>query len=344
MSLDSRLQDIWYGKSVLARLLMPLSWLFHLVLSLRRLAFSIGLLHSYRVSKPVIVVGNITVGGTGKTPLVLWLASALQDAGHCVGIVMRGYGAQRSAMPRDVHADSDPAEAGDEAVLIARKSSAIVVASRDRVAAARRAIERGASIIVSDDGLQHYALARDIEIAVVDDSRALGNGLLLPAGPLREPAMRLQSVDVVAVNMRESLPQQPHFEYQAAGLKQTVVRYRLRIDGAQSLLTGQLRSLESFKQTPVHAIAGIGHPAAFFASLRNAGLQVDARALPDHARISAAEVAFADRYPVLMTEKDAVKCRAFADERMWMVLVQVDMSESDTQRLLDRVNAVRVGA
>ena len=344
MSLDSRLQQIWYGKSTLALLLAPLSWLFRLALLMRRFAFRIGLLRSFRVSKPVIVVGNITVGGTGKTPLVLWLAKALQDAGHCVGIVMRGYGADHSVVLRDVHADSDPLEAGDEAVLVARKSNAIVVVCRDRVAAARRAIERGASIIVSDDGLQHYALARDVEIAVVDRSRALGNGLLLPAGPLREPAMRLQSVDVVAVNMRESPPQAPHFEYQAAESKQAVIHYRLHIEGVQSLLTGELRSLASFGQTPVHAIAGIGNPAAFFASLRTAGLDVDAHALPDHAAIGISDVAFGDRAPVLMTEKDAVKCQAFADERMWSVAVQVSMSESDAQRLLDVVNAVRTVA
>src|SRR5215831_16978855 len=184
--IDSTLQRIWYGRSPLALLLLPLSWVFIALAALRRLLYRSGTLKAVRVAKPVIVVGNITVGGTGKTPLVIWIANALGERGHRVSIVTRGYRGTSPQWPRDVTAESSTSEVGDEAVLLAKCTRAIVVAGRDRVAAAERAIELGAEIVLTDDGLQHYRLARSMEIAVVDAARRFGNGLRMPAGPLRE--------------------------------------------------------------------------------------------------------------------------------------------------------------
>jgi tetraacyldisaccharide 4'-kinase len=324
-SADSFMQRVWYDGEApwLSVLLMPLSWLFRGVATARRSAYRSGWLRSYRVQRPVIVVGNITVGGTGKTPFTIWLAKHLQARGLRVGIVLRGYGGRSERWPREVTAQTSWEEVGDEAVLLAQRTGAIVVAGPDRVADARRAIELGADIVLSDDGLQHYRLARDCEIAVIDGKRGLGNARLLPAGPLREPAARLSEVDLrVLRGSQERVRELP-----SGAIGQVSITSIL--DEAVSLTTGERRRVESFTGTPVHAIAAIGHPAAFFASLTALGLEVQGRPLADHARLTRADISFDDRRPVLMTEKDAVKCRTIADERHWVVRMDVRMSAAD---------------
>lgn len=330
--MDAWLQRVWYQRSLWVWVLWPLSWLFAAVAAVRRGAYRVGVLRTIRVSQPVIVVGNITVGGTGKTPLVIWLAQQLATRGYRPAVITRGYGGASKSWPLDVSADSDPALVGDEAVVIARRSGVPVVAGPDRIADARQAIARGANVIISDDGLQHYRLARDFEIAVVDGSRGLGNGMRLPAGPLREPRGRLDTVGVVAVTVRLD---QGSISSDLIRHKPVIVQRVIR--EAHSLRKSEVRPLSAFAARPVHAIAGIGNPETFFAALRACGLDVDSRPLRDHASLSKEDLTFNDNAPVFMTEKDAVKCRGLADERCWAVPLQVEVH--DTERLFAKIAA-----
>jgi len=317
-------QRIWYGRSPIAWLLLPLALLFALVATIRRALYKTGALRVVRVAQPVIVVGNITVGGTGKTPFVIWLAEALRARGKIPGVITRGYGGHSKIWPRDVGPNSDVTEVGDEALLLVQRTQAIVVAGPDRVRSAQRAIERGANVIISDDGLQHYRLSRDFEIAVIDDERRFGNGLRLPAGPLRQPVRRLLEVDAVIRNCRTSA----NTAHELLNHPLTVIMYG-RIEIARSLTTGESRSLSAFAGTRVNAVAGVGNPQAFFAALSAQGLQVNSRALPDHAQIDAADLHFDDGLPILVTEKDAVKCRTFANSRVWVVPLEVHLDQAE---------------
>jgi tetraacyldisaccharide 4'-kinase len=332
---DWFLQRMWYDRHAqwFSLVLLPLSWLFRLVVAARRLAYRIGLLSSIRVARPVVVIGNITVGGTGKTPFTIWLADQLQRKRKRVGIVLRGYGGRSDHWPRDVDQDSAPQEVGDEAVLLAKRTAAIVVAGPDRVAAARRAIERGAEVVLSDDGLQHYRLARDREIVVIDGRRGVGNRRMLPAGPLREPVSRLAQADLRVVSWRDgsARPLTP---------VPATIQACARLTHAVALIGGETRSLDAFKGTRVHAVAAIGNPQQFFAALQEIGIEVAPHPLPDHAQPTADDIRFADQLPVLMTEKDAVKCRAIADQRHWAVRMDVMVSEQDAaavHAMLDRL-------
>ncbi len=332
---DWFLQRVWYDRHApwFSLVLLPLSWLFRLVVAARRVAYSIGLLSSIRVARPVVVIGNITVGGTGKTPFTIWLADQLQRKRKRVGIVLRGYGGHSDHWPRDVDQDSAPQEVGDEAVLLAKRTAAIVVAGPDRVAAARRAIERGAEVVLSDDGLQHYRLARDREIVVIDGSRGVGNRRMLPAGPLREPVSRLAQADLRVVSWRDgsARPLTP---------VPATIQACARLTQAVALIGGETRSLDAFKGTRVHAVAAIGNPQQFFAALQEIGIEVAPHPLPDHAQPTADDIRFPDQLPVLMTEKDAVKCRAIADQRHWAVRMDVMVSEQDAaavHAMLDRL-------
>lgn len=339
---DLTLQRLWYeGRSRwLLIFLFPLSVLFRLIAAVRRLAYRSGVRHAHRVSRPVIVVGNITVGGTGKTPFVIWLTQFLQGQGRSVGVVLRGYGGHSAHWPREVHADTPTSEVGDEAVLHATRTGAIVVAGPDRVAAAARAIELGAEIVVCDDGLQHYRLGRDAEIAVADAQRGFGNRLLLPAGPLREPVSRLRTVDLIVKTQRSMQSVEPL----VSGLSEIVAQ--ARIGDAIGLLTRATRPLESFRGARVHAVAGIGNPQAFFASLRSAGLEIVEHPHPDHVALKREDIVFDDGAPVVMTEKDAVKCRAWADERHWAIRLETVVSPEDSARvghLIETVMRSRAG-
>jgi tetraacyldisaccharide 4'-kinase len=340
MRFDLALQRVWYesGSPWSAPLLIPLSWLFEGIVALRRLLYRAGVLRSIRVERPVVVVGNITVGGAGKTPFVIWLASQLQARGVRIGIVLRGYGGHSAHWPREVVATTAWWEVGDEAVLLAKRTGAIVVAGPDRVAAARRAIELGAEIVVADDGMQHYRLARQMEIAVVDELRRFGNERLLPAGPLREPRSRLASVDLTVITQRSSRAVAAAIP---AGLGKHVVATPGLAD-AISLTSGERRPLAGFRDRPVHAVAGIGHPQAFFAALTAAGLQVRAHPFPDHAALRREDIVFGDGLPVLMTEKDAVKCAAFADATHWMAPLDLQIVEAEAETVLELVSQLRV--
>jgi tetraacyldisaccharide 4'-kinase len=337
--MDRFLQSVWYERKAqwFSLLLWPVSGLFAIVVAIRRAAYRKGWLRSFRVPRPVIVVGNITVGGTGKTPMTIWLAEQLQARGLRVGIVLRGYGGQSTHWPREVTKETSSLEVGDEAVLLAQRTGALVVAGPDRVAAAHRAIESGADIVLCDDGLQHYRLMRDAEIAVIDELRGLGNGRMLPAGPLREPASRLNSVDV-RVKTRRSVAS---MTLKSAGGCTVVATPTLR--EAISITTGERRPLPSFSGSRIHAVAGIGNPQAFFDALTALGLNVDPHPLPDHARLTVGNLAFPDGAPVLMTEKDAVKCPAGTrghPNALWAVRMDVALSAADAQimqQLFDRV-------
>jgi tetraacyldisaccharide 4'-kinase len=334
-SADSFMQRIWYDGHApwLSLALLPLSWLFGLIVACRRAAYRMGVLRRIRLARPVVVIGNVTVGGTGKTPFTIWLATQLQAKGVRVGIVLRGYGGASPHWPRDVSSDSAPEEVGDEAVLLATRTGAIVVAGPDRVAAARRAIERGAEIVLSDDGLQHYRLARAREIVVIDGRRGVGNRRLLPAGPLREPVSRLAEADLRVVSWRDGAAR-PLTPVPAT------IQACARLSSVTALVGGETRPLDAFKGSRVHAVAAIGHPQQFFAALQEHGIEVAPHALPDHARLGADDIRFPDQLAVLMTEKDAVKCRAIADQRHWAVRMDVMVSEQDAaavHAMLDRL-------
>jgi tetraacyldisaccharide 4'-kinase len=301
-------ESIWYEGHPLSYLLIPLSWLYCAAVRFRRLSYDRGWLKSCRPPVPLIVVGNLTVGGTGKTPLVVWLTAFLRHRGYAPGIITRGYGGRGAEWPRRVTKDSNPVEVGDEPVLLARRSGCPVVAGPDRVAAAEMlAVTCGCDMIVSDDGLQHYRMQRDLEILVVDASRGFGNGRCLPAGPLREPASRRYEVDLTVGNGGPCL----------GGQVMELVSGRLVGLGDRK----RFRGLSELRRQRVTAVAGIGNPERFFALLRRHGLHLDERPYPDHHRFTREEVASWPAGPVIMTEKDAVKCERFARQDHWYLPV-----------------------
>ena len=329
--MQERLERLWYEDSAGVPLLAPLAFIYGALGAARRGAYRAGLLRSRRLARPVVVVGNLTVGGTGKTPLTIHLARELSAAKLKVGIVSRGYG-RRGREARYVQPDSDWREVGDEPVIIARRTGCATMVAADRVKAARTLIARGADVILADDGLQHLALRRDCAIVVIDGSRGFGNGRLLPAGPLREPAAALGQADLVVVNG------EPEHGSLAAVLPAGTLTMRLaaqpavRLDGR-----GLPCELAEFSGRRVHAVAGIANPQRFFRELSIHGIEVIAHPFPDHHPFTAHELAFADELPILMTEKDAVKCAPFANARLWYVPVSAAFSESDAQALRARV-------
>ncbi|HEY6823908.1 MAG TPA: tetraacyldisaccharide 4'-kinase [Steroidobacteraceae bacterium] len=329
--MERQLTQLWYREHPRASLLQPLAWLYRGITSLRARLYRSGWARSMSAGRPVVVVGNLTVGGTGKTPLTLWLAGALSAQGLRVGIVARGYGGRSGSGPRRVQADSIWQDVGDEPLILARRSGCPTVVGGDRLAAARALVALGVDVILADDGLQHLRLARDCEIVLIDGARGFGNGRLLPAGPLREPTARLLRVDAIVVNgdaTHRSLAALP------AGRALTM---QLQVGEAVSVDERRRQPLAAFRGARVHAVAGIGNPQRFFAQLRAHGLEVIEHAFPDHHPLSAAELAFADSLAVLMTEKDAVKCAPFADQRLWYVPVTAQLAAPDAQQLLSHI-------
>ena len=326
MTLADRLVDAWYSPrtTLAAALLLPLSLFFRVAVALRRAGYRSGLLHSVALPVPVVIVGNITVGGSGKTPLVAALAQALAQRGFHPGIVSRGYGRDRDdGDPLPVDPDADPRRVGDEPLLLARAGYPVVVA-RDRVAAGRALLagHPTCDVILADDGLQHYRLQRDVEIAVVDAARALGNGWLLPAGPLREPASRLRAVDAVVVLTVEGAHAPPPELRGAFTMTLVGVRF-VRVDDPLTTLPAS-----AFAREGVHALAGIGHPARFFAQLAALGIAATPHPFADHHRFVAGDLALPEAQAILMTEKDALKCETFADERCWYLPVRARIDEA----------------
>ncbi|MGB5739316.1 MAG: tetraacyldisaccharide 4'-kinase [Woeseia sp.] len=319
-----RTQQLWYSGSSWHLLLAPCSALFALVTTIRRWLYRRGVLRSTRVSVPVIVVGNISVGGTGKTPVTIWLAEQLKRRGLRPGVVSRGYGGVVGKQPVQANANSEPAIVGDEPLLIARRSKVPVVVHPNRVAAAQELIKIGVDVIIADDGLQHYRLQRDYEIAVIDAARGLGNGWLLPAGPLREPKSRLQSVDRILLHQASMSPQHPagtEFFAERSSSFHLVNHEVVRLDASETA------SFDAFRGKTVHAVAAIGNPERFFAALEQRGLTLIRHPFPDHAQLSARDLAYDDQFEIIMTEKDAVKCREFANARQWYVPVDVAMHD-----------------
>jgi len=328
------LQRVWYSRkpTLTATLLRPLAWIYGAGAATRRAAFRRGILRRTRVPVPVVVVGNITVGGSGKTPLVAALVEALSRRGRHPGIVSRGHG-RRTSDTRAVAAGDDARDVGDEPLLLAA-SGAPVFVGKDRAAAARALIgaHPEVDVIVADDGLQHYALERNVEIAVIDAVRELGNGLLLPAGPLREPPARLDSVDAIVWRSYDGVPRRsarhaPAYAMTLEALPWVNLREPTRLLDANALA-----------DTSSVAIAGIADPASFFGALRALGFNGAVRAFPDHYRYARDDVAFAEARAILMTEKDAVKCRAFADARMWMLPIRARVDPALIDFVLEKID------
>jgi tetraacyldisaccharide 4'-kinase len=314
MTLVSHLVAAWYEPRLtpLTTALTPLAMLFRGVVALRRVLYRAGVLRSERLSVPVVVVGNITVGGSGKTPLTIALSKALAAHGWRPGIVSRGYGAG-SVAPRAVGADATADAVGDEPMLLARTGFPVWVGSnRPRAAHDLLTAHPGCTVIVADDGLQHYALARDVELAVVDASRGLGNGWQLPAGPLREPASRLGDMDAV-VRLGGTSASGSKREFAMTLVGDRFVRVNARTATATA---------DAFRTGTVHAVAGIGNPQRFFDHLRALGIAATCHAFPDHHRFTPNELALPEATAILMTEKDAVKCTGFADDRCWALPVR----------------------
>jgi tetraacyldisaccharide 4'-kinase len=323
-----RLQHHWYRVSPLHLLLFPLSLLFRILAATRRFLYRSGILASVKLPVPVVIVGNISVGGTGKTPLTLWLAQQLIDNGWHPGIVSRGYTKTKvkKKTPCEVFPDDSADLVGDEPLLMAQRALCPVWIGRDRPAGALALLQAHpeCDIILSDDGLQHYRLQRDVEIVVVDGARRFGNRMLLPAGPLREPVSRLKSADAVVVNGGET----------ADG------EFSMYLEGTRfsNLLNpGIIVTAAEFTGQKLHAIAGIGHPKRFFAHIERLGLDAQQHAFPDHHHYSQADIAFEDADAILMTEKDAVKCAPFATEKCWALRVDALVSPVLTQLILKKV-------
>lgn len=322
--------DIWYTNHPLRLILAPLSGIYCLLVRLRQFAYRRGVLPTQRIAVPVIVVGNLTVGGTGKTPLVIWLAQFLKHHGYHPGIVSRGYGGEAKSWPQQVRPDSDAQVVGDEAILLARHSGCPVAVAPKRLLAVNAILDHyQCDLIISDDGLQHYALQRDIEIAVLDDIRRYGNRWCLPAGPLREPLSRLRKIDFF-ITKGAALNHEFSMQYAGQQLRRVIDD---SVSQPLALLRGQ----------SVYAVAGIGHPARFFKRLEDSGLQVHPYAFPDHHHYTAQELTFKERWPVIMTEKDAVKCRHLADERFWYLPIEAKLPNIFGKRLLNRLKEVHHG-
>jgi tetraacyldisaccharide 4'-kinase len=313
VALGASLQRRWYGVGRPPLWTRPLEALYARVVRKRAESFRSDPSQVVRLSVPVVVVGNITIGGTGKTPLIVALAQAMAERGFRPGVVSRGYGGSERG-PYLLSEDDVPSRVGDEPSLI-RQSGVPVAIGRERPEAAQLLIDAGCDLVLADDGLQHHRLGRDVEICVIDGERRLGNGHLLPAGPLREPASRLDSVDFIVVN----------------GGSPQANEVLMRLEGGVAVNMDDptlTAPLSDFAGRPAHAVAGIGNPARFFASLAAHGIAVDGHPFADHHAFTRDDFTFADGCPVLMTDKDAVKCREFARANWWRVPVRAVMPES----------------
>ena len=316
------LNRVWYKKAASGIWLVPFGWLFRVVAALRRLLFRSGFLSSDRLNVPVIVVGNINVGGTGKTPFTVWLVSQLSAGGKKPAVVSRGYGGNPGPGVHEVVQPYDTSRYGDEPVLIAAKTGRPVFVGADRAAAARAAIAGGADIIVADDGLQHYRLRRDVEIALVDAERGHGNGRCLPAGPLREPVRRLEEVDIVVHQDDNGTTDRNEFSF------------RLHGDELVSLDGQRRESLEQWRGRRVNAVAAIANPGRFFRRLAGAGLDVTEFPLPDHAGRERYAAAASSGDPVVVTEKDAVKLQSWPGADVWCLPVTPRFNSAGGEKIL----------
>lgn len=328
MKMQDWFQQQWQTKTLAHLLLVPLSWLFLVITAIRRFLYRTRILPSFQLSAPVIVVGNITVGGTGKTPFVIYLAEQLKQAGYSPGIISRGYGGSQTGQ---VFTDSNADAMGDEPVLMAKRTGCPVWVNPDRIAAGQALLNAYShcDVIISDDGLQHLRLQRDVEIVLVN-TLALGNQCLLPAGPLREPVSRLSSVHYIVNSGEQSLPfigLPPH--------------YQMRVHGEmfQSLANEQMHSAAFFKDKPICAVAAIGHPERFFNALTTFGLTFERKVFPDHHAFKLQDFVDVLTHTILMTEKDAVKCQALPLADAWYLPVSAEVIATDAPPLTAAVIA-----
>lgn len=314
-------------------LLLPATVAYAVIMWIRRGLYRLGWLRSHRLGVPVVVVGNVTVGGTGKTPVVAWLVDLCRQAGLRPGIVSRGYGGVPHATPRLIQANDSANDVGDEPLLLHRLTGMPVCVCADRVEAGRRLVAEGVDIVIADDGLQHHRLGRDLEVAVVDGMRRFGNGLLLPAGPLREPSGRLRSADLVLAN--------------GGNAGEGEQRFATRISGLEPLDGGATVPLSALRGQTVRAVAGIGNPARFHAQLAAAGITVQPVAVADHGAVDLPALVLAGATPVVMTAKDAVKYPAALVDGarcpIWVAQLAVDMPEVVRVRMLAELKRL-VGA
>ncbi|MDB6062816.1 MAG: lpxK [Verrucomicrobiaceae bacterium] len=328
------MQRRWYAKPGWLWLLLPLELIFRAITLLRYFFYRNGVLSSWRASVPVIVIGNISVGGTGKTPVTIALCEALQRAGFNPGVISRGYRAQPPQFPHLVSIDDSAQCSGDEPLLIARRTGCPVVIDPTRADAARKLLSlEPCDVLICDDGLQHYALQRDIEFAVIDEARGFGNGHCLPVGPLRELPQRLRRVDAVLVNgSNVNDDNKKRFGF------------NLSPSAFVNLQSGEtLAPSEWCQRYPrAHALAGIGNPSRFFVSLRDLGCVAIEHPFSDHHGFVAGDLQFGDELPVVMTEKDAVKCAAFANQQHWYLRVDATLPDSLITALVVKLRALKV--
>lgn len=328
-ALANHLLSVWYGATPPPAWARALERLYRAVVAARRIAYRRGWLASGHPGRPVVIVGNLAAGGAGKTPLVIWLVRAFVACGLKPAVISRGYGGAEPRRPYRVTPADDPKFSGDESLMVAIATGQAVWICRDRLAAARAAVAGGADVVIADDGLQHYRLRRDAEIAVIDGARGLGNGRCLPAGPLREPPGRLAEVDLVVCNGAGDCPP-------------GALTMRLCGDEAVRLDGQERRALAEFAPGPVHAVAGIGHPERFFTMLADRGLELIRHPLADHGPVPRELFVPADGRPVLMTSKDAARCaREPAANGCWQVPVEAEFGV-DAARLLETL-AQRLG-
>jgi len=323
--LDDIAETCWYSGSWLSVLLLPFSWVFAGITLVRRFLYAKNILARPLLPVPVIVVGNISVGGTGKTPVVAWLAKQLAAQGYRPGIVSRGYGGSYQGSPRLVVADDDPAVVGDEPLMLVQQTGLPLCIAADRVAAVQAVASQDVNVVIADDGLQHYRLRRVAEWVVVDGERGLGNGRLLPAGPLRESAKRLKQVDAVLLNGKHS--------------DLNGVVFNLEGDDIVCVNDGGRRSLSAFSGARVWALAGIGNPQRFYSRLEEAGLVLDLAPVPDHGVLDLHKLIREREQPILMTEKDAVKYRENPPEGVWFLEVEAVFELAEAVDLLQSVTA-----
>ncbi|WP_330926134.1 tetraacyldisaccharide 4'-kinase [Candidatus Sororendozoicomonas aggregata] len=326
--LHTAVMNAWYGEGNWTRYLSPFSAIFASLARWRKDHYQTK--RCWKPPVPVIVVGNITVGGTGKTPVVTTLARYLAQQGYQPGVVSRGFGSRGADYPVDVTALSSPGVVGDEPVMLATQCDCPVVVDPDRVRGAKHLCEvHQCTVIITDDGLQHYNLRRHIELVVVDGARMLGNGLCLPGGPLREPAERLKSVDFVLINGDPVADPGVHY-----------TSFHL-VPAPLEPVSGRVKQMNTRPQScKVHAVAGIGNPQRFFKMLSALGFDVIPHPFPDHHWFTESDITFSDSLPVIMTAKDAVKCQGFADTNHWYLPVITDIPSRELERIARRVQQV----
>lgn len=327
----------WYGGIGLLRLLLPFTWLFQLISSIRRMGYSRGWFARPDLPVPVIVVGNISVGGTGKTPVVVWLVRQLEAAGFAPGIVSRGYGSKGVSAP-ELLTSEDAKRFGDEPVLLARLTGRPVCVGVDRAAAVKQIAGSGVNVVVADDGLQHYRMRRNFEIVVVDSDRGFGNGQVLPAGPLREPIDRVFDSDLVLINGGSTEivgSEVPGIRLDAQAERRAQFKgFRLEQGSPTRLSDNVTRGWNEFAGERVWCVAAIGNPERFRRSLTERGLQIDVVELPDHGAVDLERLGAVRDQPVFMTEKDAVKYRDSACGDLWYVPVECAFSPHDVDEII----------